>query len=161
MRVWKVGAEYMDYLNQVYWPINSSRNIYQQMAILKFLILLTSSSMNPRLMLSFPCIHTTCEIYGNPSIVTCTSHHIPHLTVDGLVVRISCQPLAHILGGLWPGWREPICMDCNTGLSDHSYTFTRPEKRVETCPWPLDLVSHPTPPCWWLGGLQVLKNLGP
>ena len=87
--------------------------------------------LHPRLLRYCPCIHKTCEMYDNPSMVTCTSDHIPHLPGDGLLVCRSrfIQPWAHILGGLWPGWRASLYMDCIPGSSDHSYASTRHEKK--------------------------------
>ena len=73
----------------------------------------------------------------------------------------SCQAWAHILGGLWPEWRESVCIDCIPGLSDLSYASTRHMKWVTTHSWPLILVLQPTPPCDTFGGLQILQNLGP
>ena len=99
-----------------------------------------------------PCIHKVCEIYGNLSMDTCISHHIPHIHVGPLVVCRSFHPWAHILGGLWRGWRASICMDCSPCLSDHSYTSTRHAKRVPTNPWLFVpcITSHTYPMmAWW------------
>ena len=85
--------------------------------------------LHPRHVISFPSIHKICEMYGNPSMATCASHHIIHLHVDGLVFCRPSQPWAHILGGLWPGWRVSLYMDGSPGLSDHSYASTRHEKK--------------------------------
>ena len=88
--------------------------------------------LHPRLVIPFPCVHKTCEMYDNPSMATCALYHIPHLPLDALVFCRPCrpcQPWAHILGGLWPGWRASLYMDGSPGLSDHSYASTRHEKK--------------------------------
>ena len=42
--------------------------------------------LHSRLVRPYSCINKTCEKGGNQTMVTCTSHHIPHLPGDGLVV---------------------------------------------------------------------------
>ena len=58
----------------------------------------------------FPFINKKYEKDGNPPMTTCTSHHIPHLPGDGLVVFKSGKILAHCFSGLLPGWRASVCM---------------------------------------------------
>ena len=66
-------------------------------------------------------------------------HHIlchnQHFRRDGLVVYRSCQTWAHILVGMWPGWRTSLCIDCTPGLSDLYRVPTWYVKRVATHPW--------------------------
>ena len=88
-------------------------------------------------------------------------HMARHLPVNGLVVRISCQPWAHILGGLWPGWRATLCIIavnvCQT-IPIHPQDMRKGWQHIHRH---LYFASHPTPTCRWLGGLQVLQNLDP
>ena len=59
--------------------------------------------LQSRLVRSFICTCKPCEKYGDQSMATCTSHHIPHLPDDGLVVCRSYKILGHSFGGLWSG----------------------------------------------------------
>ena len=45
----------------------------------------------PRLVRHFSCIYKTYEMGGNPSMTTCTLHHIHQLHEDSFVVCRSCE----------------------------------------------------------------------
>ena len=66
--------------------------------------------LHPWIVIHFPYIHKTSEMYGNSSMATGTFHHKIHLPGKGLVVYKSRKILAHILGGLWPGRWAFLCI---------------------------------------------------
>ena len=108
--------------------------------------------LHPMLVIPFPCIHKICEMHGNPSMSTSTSHHIPHIPVVVVILCRPCQPWGYILGGLMPRWRASLNMDCSPGLLDFSHASMRHVKIVATNPWPLvpHITSHTLPRMAWL-----------
>ena len=101
--------------------------------------------LHPRLFRPSPCINKTCKKGGNPSMVTCTSHHIPHLPGDGLVVCKSCKIwhiIALVVCGL-DGWHPfvfVISQACQTSPMCIYKTYKKGgNPSMATC------TSHQTP----------------
>ena len=110
--------------------------------------------LQPRLLRSFPCIHKTCEMNSNPSMSTCTSHHIPHtLGMAWWFVgpdSFSTGPISWEVCGL-DGGHPCICIAFQAYkiIPIHQQDM---RKRVLTHPWPL--IHHITTDTslwmvWW------------
>ena len=108
-----------------------------------------------RLVMSFPYINRICENGGNPSIATYTSHHIPYLHGDGLMVCKSCKIWSYSFGGLWFGWKTSMCMCYIRGLADLYHVSVGYVIWMATQYIHLYLPSHPHLPG---DGLVVCKS---
>ena len=98
---------------------------------------------------------------GNPSMATYISHHISNTSLG--VAWWFADPAKYFSQLWWSlAWMKGTNMyRLHPRLVKTFHASTRSVKRVAIHPW--QLVPHITshPPCRWLGGLQILQNIGP